>query len=465
MVTRLPIRLKVTLTFAVMIALVLAALGVFIFTTQRSELDRTINDGLRARSADIAALLSQADSGLGGSGESPLTSQGDSFAQVLTPAGKVVDGSPPLQGRSLLSASELRRAASRAVTIDGRPPAIAERSRLRAAPARGADGQRLIAVVGAPLDTRDQALKDLGRLLLLGIPVALFLASLVGYFVTSLALRPVEFMRRRANEISAGDPGVRLPLPSAQDEIHRLGETLNAMLERLEDAFSRERQFVADASHELRTPLAILKTELELALRAGRTADDLRDALASAAEETDRLTQLAEDLLVIARSDQGRLPVRADQVVIEDLLNSVRSRFSGRARETGRTLRVAGHDGGVIVADELRLEQAIGNLVDNALRYGAGDVELSARRDQGGVELHVRDEGDGFPREFLAVAFERFSRADHARARGGAGLGLAIVSVIARAHGGSAHAANGSGVPPGGDVWLRIPERSAPSHT
>ncbi|MCW2998032.1 MAG: hypothetical protein JWN65_1581 [Solirubrobacterales bacterium] len=457
-VSRLPIRLRVTLTFAAMIAAVLAGLGLFIFTTLRTDLDRTINDGLRARSSDVAALVSQADRGLGRVAGSPLTARGEGFAQVLTVGGRVVDGSPELRGRSLLSAAERRRARHRATTIDRGPPVVGERARLLAVPVRGADGQRLIAVVGAPLDNRDEALKELGFLLLLGVPVALLLASAAGYLATSLALRPVESMRRRANEISAGDPGMRLPLPPAQDEIHRLGDTLNAMLVRLEDALSRERQFVADASHELRTPLAILMAELELALRAGRSVDELRAALTSAAEETDRLAQLAEDLLVIARSDQGRLPVRAGQVVVQDLLEGVRDRFSGRALAAGRALRVDAEDGGVILADALRLEQAIGNLVDNALRYGDGEVQLFVRRDDGDVELHVRDHGDGFPPDFLATAFERFTRADHARARGGAGLGLAIVSAIARAHGGTAEAANGAGTPPGGDVWVRIPE-------
>lgn len=460
-VSRLPIRLKVTLTFAAMIAVVLTALGLFIFTTLRADLDRTIDDGLRARSSDIAALVSQADSGLGHDGESPLTSRGEGFAQVLTMTGEVLDGSPQLRGRSLLGAAELRAARRGATSIDRRSSPVTERSRLRAVPVQGADGQRLIAVVGAPLENRDEALKELAFVLLLGIPVALLLTAAAGYFATSLALRPVEFMRRRASEISAGDPGVRLPLPPAEDEIHRLGDTLNAMLVRLEEAFSRERQFVADASHELRTPLAILKAELELALRAGRSVSELRDALASAAEETDRLAQLAEDLLVIARSDQGRLPVRAGDVAITDLLEGVRARFASRALEAGRSLRVTNDTGEVIVADALRLEQAIGNLVDNALRYGDGEVELFARQSGDGVELHVRDQGDGFPLDFLSTAFERFTRADHARARGGAGLGLAIVSAIARAHGGSAHAANGPGTPPGGDVWVTIPAQPA----
>ena len=160
--------------------------------------------------------------------------------------------------------------------------------------------------------TATDALRNLAGTLLIGGPIALLLASLAGYGAAAAALRPVERMRRRAAEIQAAEPGTRLPVGPADDEIGRLGETLNLMLERLEAAFARERTFVADASHELRTPLAILKAELELALREGRSVEELEAALRSAAEETDRLVQLAEDLLVIARVEQGRLPIRAD---------------------------------------------------------------------------------------------------------------------------------------------------------
>jgi signal transduction histidine kinase len=228
------------------------------------------------------------------------------------------------------------------------------------------------------------------------------------------------------------------------------------MLDRLEAGFDRERTFVSDASHELRTPLAILKTELELALRAGRSPAELVDALRSAAEETDRLSQLAEDLLVIARSDRGRLPVRLSSVEAGQLLRSVGRRFARRAEQEGRALDVAAEPGIELTVDSLRMEQALGNMVDNAHRHGAGKVRLGALERDGRIELRVGDEGGGFPDAFLAQAFERFARADEARARGGSGLGLAIVKAIARAHGGLAGAANRDG---GADVWIELPGR------
>ena len=156
--------------------------------------------------------------------------------------------------------------------------------------------------------------RNLRTILLIGGPVALLLASLAGYAVSGTALRPVEAMRRRAAEISAAEPDQRLPLPEANDELRRLGETLNQMLGRLEAALERERTFVDDASHELRTPLAMHKTELELALRYAKTPEEMRAAIASAIVEVDRLSALAEDLLVLARSEQGKLALHLRRV-------------------------------------------------------------------------------------------------------------------------------------------------------
>ena len=262
-------------------------------------------------------------------------------------------------------------------------------------------------------------------------------------------------MRRRAAAISAQTPGERLPVPPTKDEIERLGETLNEMLARLEEGLQREREFVADAGHELRTPLALLRTELELALRQGTSIDELREALARSIDETDRLAQLSEDLLLIARTDQGRFPLRSEPLEASQLLGAVATRFAWRADEARRTLSVEAPDELPLVGDRLRLEQAIGNLVDNALRYGDGPIRLTASSTNGRVGLHVSDEGAGFPPDFVGRAFERFARVDSARARGGAGLGLSIVRAIAEAHGGSAEAANRR--PRGAEVWLTLP--------
>ena len=300
-------------------------------------------------------------------------------------------------------------------------------------------------------EDRDEALATLLVLLLLVGPVALLLATIAGYVLAGAALRPVESMRREAAEISSATSGRRLPVPEARDEVRRLGETLNEMLERLEEGLLRERRFVADAGHELRTPLALLRTELELALRRPRSHEELERAIDSATEEVERLIRLAEDLLVLDRS--GEAALRTAEIDARALLETVAGRFAARAAEEGRAIEV--HGGGRLHGDRDRLEQALGSLVDNALMHGGGAVRLEAAHDGDSFTLRVADEGDGFPPDFLPHAFERFSRADTARTTGGAGLGLAIVAAVALAHGGHATAANGADG--GAEVTLSLP--------
>lgn len=458
---RLPIRLRLTLAFAAAMAVVLGATGFFLYARLGSTLDRTIDDGLRARADGVAALVRQSDSGLREGSGTTLAEQGESFAQVLDRNRRVVDTTPQLGDQPLLDGGELARGAQRPVFLErSRAPGDDDPARLLAAPV-DAQGRKLVVVVGTSLEAREEALRGLLTQLLVGGPIALLLASFLGYAVAAAALRPVESMRREAEAISASEPGRRLPVPEARDEVARLGDTLNEMLARLEAAIERERSFVADASHELRTPLALLKAELELALRRTRTPEELEAAVRSAAEETDRLAQLAEDLLVLARADQGRLPVRREPVRAEEIVTAVAERFAGRASRAGRRVTGEAPRDLELVADSVRLEQALGNLVDNAFRYGGGEICISAEEHDGAVELHVRDEGRGFPAGFLGQAFDRFSRADEARPTGGAGLGLAIADVIARAHGGEARAANRRDRP-GADVVLSIPKREAP---
>jgi heavy metal sensor kinase len=438
----LPIRVKLTIAFVAVMAVVLAATGLFVYLRFDKALDDTLNQGLRSRASDVQALIRQSDTGLAENGRNPLAERGERVAQILDTHGKVVDAAPGLSRTPVLTRPQLRSALRHPLLLDRASPRGVEGPlRLYASPVDAQD-QRLVVVVGSTLSDRDDALSELRTLLLLGGPAALILASLVGFFVTRAALQPVEAMRRRAAAISAGESGQRLPVPPTPDEIGRLGETLNAMLARLEGAFERERTFVSDASHELRTPLSILKTELELALRGGRSVEELEAALRSAADETDRLVQLAEDLLVIARSDQSQLPIRTSALHARGLLDGVRDRYARRAAESSRPIEVIAPESLLVVVDGLRLEQALGNLVDNALRYGSGTIDLTARPLDGQVELSVRDHGAGLPPGFVASAFERFTRIDSARSRGGAGLGLAIVLAIAEAHGGTAIAAN-----------------------
>jgi two-component system, OmpR family, sensor kinase len=420
--SRLPIRLRLTLAFAIAMAVVLAATGTFLYFRLESSLDEGVQENLEARLIDASALARRGDIG--------RTAYDEGF-------------------------TEISRRSTRLGRYDlDRVPGVEDHVRVLAASVDTPRGRRTV-VVGTSLADRDDALRGLLAQLLVVGPIALLLSSLLGYWLARAALRPVEAMRAEAAAISGSEPGRRLPAGEARDEIGRLAETLNAMLERLERAIERERSFVADASHELRTPLALLKAELELALRKPRTAPELEQALKSAAAETDRVVRLAEDLLVLAQADDGRLPLRRDTVRAGALLGSVQEAFRRRAETAGRTIEGETSDSIALEADRIRLEQALGNLVDNALRHGSGSVLVSAVERNGRVEFHVLDEGQGFPPAFLPHAFERFGRADEARTSGGAGLGLALAAAIAEAHGGSAHAVNREGG--GADVWLSIP--------
>jgi two-component system, OmpR family, sensor kinase len=454
-VSRIPIRIRITLAFAVVMALLLAGLGLVIYDRVDSQLNEAINQGLHGRLNEGITIIRQSDPDELREGRLLAESE-ESFGQILTPDGRVLDTTTQFGSQPALDAADRQAASGGEVFVERNDlPGAEEPARLLAAPVR-AEGRELIVVVAATLDDRDDALSSLAKVLLIGGPIALLLASLAGYAAATAALRPVDRMRRRATEISGGEVDERLPVPEAEDELRRLGETLNGMLERLEGALERERRFVDDASHELRTPLALHKTELELALRHSRDAAELRAAIASAIEEVDRLIGLAEDLLVVARSEDGGIALRREPVSADELLTGVATRFEARAAEAGRAIEVAGIDHAPSLnIDRVRIEQALTNVVDNAFRHGAGDVRLEARRADGFVELHVTDSGTGFPDGFIGHAFERFSRADAARGRGGTGLGLAIVETIAEAHGGRARAANRAGA--GADVWIELP--------
>ncbi len=439
----LPIRVRLTLPFAVAMAAVLAALGGFVYTRVSSALLQSTDQALLAHATESTLRLDKGRPLLGDD------SDGVAFAQVLDRSGNLAISDPastgalltPAQSRIVAAGGSLRET----VSIPGR----SGRWRLLAVPEPGHG----TLVVGSSLGVPDESLEHLRHELLIASPLALLLAALAGYVLAGAALHPVEEMRRKAGAISAATPGSRLPVPRARDEVSRLAETLNFMLDRLEAAFEHERRFVADASHELRTPLALLRTELELALRHPRSHEELEQALRSAAEDADRLSELAADLLLIARSDQRTLPVETERLFSTALFRSLADRFGARARELGRTIEVDTVAEVVFDADPRPIEQALANLVENALVHGAGTVTLSARQGEGTVELHVEDEGAGFPPGFAARAFDRFSRADEARPRSGSGLGLAIVRTIAAAHGGSAALSEDGAA----DVWISLP--------
>jgi two-component system, OmpR family, sensor kinase len=442
-VRRLPVRVRLTAAFAVAMVLVLVGAGMFVYLRLKTDLNESVTAGLGARATAVRAANSPSAGAAGDSEEG--------FAQLVRTDGSVLGSAGGIRGEAL-SPAELRRAAAgEEILVERKVPGIEGTARVLA---RSGGGSQVV-TVGQSLQDRDDALGSLVVSFAIGGPIAVLLASLLGYSLAAAGLRPVEAMRRRAQDVSLSRADERLPLPAAHDEIHRLGQTLNEMLDRLRRSFERERRFVADASHELRTPVAVIKAELEGALRAGGHDPQVREALVAAVEECDHLAQLAEDLLLVARASEGELPVRPERLELRELLNGVAARFADRARERGRAISVDAGDRQTVYADELRLRQALGNLVDNALRYGRGEIVLRSRRAGPGLELEVSDQGDGFAPEFAEPAFERFARGDLARTGDGTGLGLAIVRAIAEAHGGRAEVVPGVGA----TVRLWLPDR------
>jgi two-component system, OmpR family, sensor kinase len=463
-VSRIPIRLRVTLAFALAMLVVLALTAVFVYERVQDNLNESLDEGLQARADDVGALVATrgGEAGTLRLDQQRVLETEDAFAQVLSADGppgpaaadQLIATTLPANVGPVLDRDEAARARTSPIFVTRPVPGIPADARILARPVSAPDGASIV-VVGTTTEDRDETLSGLLTTFAIGGPIALLLASVFGYLVAGRALTPVEAMRRRAAMISAAEPDERLPLPEADDEIRRLGETLNQMLGRLKAAIERERAFVDDASHELRTPLAMHKTELELALRYAKTQEEMRAAISSAIVEVDRLSQLAEDLLVLARSQEGKLALDLRRVGVAELLADLRERFSARVDAEGRSLVIDPADGVTVEGDRLRLEQALANLVENAIEHGGGEITVRASEAGGEVAIHVEDRGPGFAPEFIGRAFERFSQGDPSRGGDGTGLGLAIVEAIARAHRGSAHAANREDA--GADVWIELP--------
>ena len=443
---RVPLRFRLTLAFAVAMTLVVAAMGFIVYDRLGSALLKTVDQNLTSQATE-AAQRAHGERSL----VDPDAGEGLTVAAVVDARGRMVR-STPIGLELFVSPQQLlgSTASGTFLKLQDIPGRTGE---WRVLVQRLTGARPLTLVIARSVSAREEALHHILADFLLAGPILVLLAALAGYGLAAGALRPVDAMRRRADAISASTPERRLPVPDGHDELTRLATTLNTMLDRLQESLAHERRFVADASHELRTPLALLRTELELALRHPRSVAELEGAVRSAFEETERLTSLAEDLLTLARSDEGGLPIRRAQVPASELLQRVADRFRRRTDQAGQTLTVEPTDI-QLDADPARLEQALGNLVDNALAHEARAVRLSARERNGLVELHVIDDGEGFPADFVDRAFDPFSRADEARSTGGTGLGLAIVDAIARAHGGTAGAANRT--EGGADVWLAL---------
>jgi two-component system, OmpR family, sensor kinase len=378
-----------------------------------------------------------------------------SLYQVLDTHGRIVKAGHKAGTKPLITNADVEAATKGAIIhrdIGGLLPITPNTLRLTAERVR-LPGRTVIAVGALPRGHRDEALRELLAQLGIAAGLTLLAASYVGYRTARGALDPVERFRRRAATLADGASGVRLPVPEDRDdELTRLGHTLNRMLDRLEAAAAREHRFVADASHELRTPLSLLRAELDVALHRPRTHAELTDILSSVDGEVQRLIDLSNALLNLEELSSTEHITRAP-VDLPDLVDAAVSPYL-RAAESGHRRMTVEVAPAIVEVDARWIRPALGNLIDNALRHGRGDIHVSAAVADRRLRLAVTDEGPGFPADFLPQAFDRFTRAEASRTSPGSGLGLALVAVVAASHGGTAHAEN---TPNGSAVDLDIP--------
>jgi two-component system OmpR family sensor kinase len=456
-----PIRLRLTLVVAATTIALVAIAWMLGPRALRASLVDAIDEDLVGRVMPIVRAVTDTDDDTVDVGDlrDEVNAVPESFAQILNPSGRVLAASPGLENRPLVPAPVLAGLADGPVSLEQPLPGdTGEQVRLLAVPATRPDG-RYAVVVGSSLATTEAALDRVRTGVGVGGVAVVLLASLGAWLLAGAALRPVERLRAAVAAVPPDQPGRTLHVPATRDELAALARTMNQLLGRISQALGRERRLIADASHELRSPLAVLRTELELASHPARGRAELAESVSHAAREADRVARLADDLLFLARTDQGGPIVHPVRQPLQPILAGAVTAAAGRAAARDVRLDLEVEQSLDAPIDPDRLRQAADNLLDNALRVApqGSAVRVRAERRDGMVAVAVSDAGPGFPADFLAHAFERFRRADPARTRehGGAGLGLAIVEAIARGHRGRAEVAN---LPDGGaEVRLLLP--------
>lgn len=296
-------------------------------------------------------------------------------------------------------------------------------------------------LVGYPVAELQEALENLFSIFLILIPIAIAVSVFGGLYLANKSLRRVDEVTTRARKITAENLDKMIPPLKVDDEIGRLISTFNDMIQRLHSSFAQVKQFSADASHELRTPLTIMRGEIELALRNPKTPDDQRRVLESAMEEIIRMSSIIENLLILAKADQGTVDVDFSEVNLGSLVQDLYDDSEVLAEGKHIHVTLSNKDPITIVGDKVRLRQLFLNLIDNAIKYTpeGGMVTLSVERQNGAAIVQVADTGIGIPPQEVAKIFDRFYRVDKARSRdiGGTGLGLSIARWIAELHRGT----------------------------
>ena len=389
----------------------------------------------------------------------------DIVVQVFGPAGELIAASQSVAGATLLPFEDLTpdlAPAARFLNIVSQDPS-GERARFRALSYPVADAGRLAYVVRvlSPLTSIEASLSKLRLMMFLILPVAVVLSGVAGAWLAGRTLRPIDRLIDSARDISAENLRVRLPVPPTRDELSRLAETFNGMLERVEQGFSFQRQFWEDVAHELKTPLAIMKGEIEVALRSGGGPQEDKEVLASNLEEVERLVRLIEKMLTLARLDRGGAPLEMSGLDLSALAGRAVEDFRGPAGDKRIDLGFAGPADVPIRGDEARLRGLIYILLDNALKFtpAGGRVRVEVASEGGQARLAVSDTGPGIGEDELPLIFERFRRAGRIAEGGGFGLGLSIAKAVAEGHGGRIEVRSGPGAGSTFTVLLPLAER------
>jgi two-component system OmpR family sensor kinase len=431
-IRRLPLRVRLVAGFSATMLLVLAAAAAFVYWRVSFALDRQVNEDLSALSIRLQPLVTP-------SGQLPKDAPlgSNEGYQVLDSNGTVLTHSSSLSADPLLGPAVARRALSSPVRRDIGTLLPVSRHPLRAYATAlpHAQSQRAaILVVAVRRNHRDEALLELLVQLSVAGLGALLVTAVVGDRLARLALRPVERYRVQAADIIAGASGVRLEVPASRDdEVTRLGHTLNATLDALEEALDRERRFVNDASHELRTPLTLLKTRVQLALRRPRTVAEHEQVLAEIQTDLVQLADLAEQLLRVGMStgaDTDSEPTDLTAAAIQEVArrNTLRGQNSNLHDQQPVQLRTAAPV--LVTLGFTQVTQLLDNLLDNATLHGRPPVTVTIDLVPGAGRLQVVDHGDGMDPELLATATHRLTRAAESRSRPGFGLGLSLVEAI-----------------------------------
>lgn len=455
------IRVRLTLWYTVVLGLVLVLVAVFTyFLYWRNIAERTDSNLSELSGAFATTFQAELADTTGPNALQEAAHEAilehrfrDTVFTILDASGRLVESSLGLPQASatqerfpadIFPAAAFRELAGQAAsqpgvlrTIPGRRGAF----RALARPIATASGDYTLIVVQS-LHAQQELLEDIRRTFFWGIPIALVLASLGGYFLARKSLAPVAEMASQARTMGAANLHHRLNVANQRDELGQLAFAFNQLLERLEASFEQQRRFVADASHELRTPVAILRGETEVTLsKEGRSPDEYRESLAILRDESQRLAHIIEDLFTLTRADAGQYPLNLRDTYLDELVSEVLLRARSLAIAKQITLTSLLEPDLPIRADEVLLGRMLLNLLDNAIKYSppGSTVELACRREGQHYLLSVSDQGPGIPVEMQSRIFERFFRADKARSRsesdtGGAGLGLAIARWIAEAH-------------------------------